>query len=206
MPLSDNNPELFDLLRAKLNLSDGAVVKEEPLLKDSPTNLRADMVIEDGNNTYIIEIKSRASIDTIANLVLLRELLRKEDQDIFCSFVIAGKVFTPEIEKIAKKTGIILVTIPRNIEHRVQKYDHSPGRIKVTSEKSWKVITRLLAEKTTSIRQLSILEKVSYGWAHATIAFLLYYITASIRCTGINEYLSSIFNKDFDKRIPPPKW
>ncbi len=174
MVISDNNPELFEVLRAKLNLSDGAAVKEEPAFKDAPTNLRVDMVIEDGNNRYLVEVKSRASIDTIANLVLLKELSRNENQDISVIFlVIAGNVFTPEIEKIANKTGIILVTIPRNIEQPVQKYDHSPGKIKVTSEKSWKIITRLLAEKTTSIRQLSILEKVSYGWAHATIQSLL---------------------------------
>ncbi len=172
--ISENNPELFEILRVKLNLSDGAVVKKEPFLKDASTKISVDMVIEDGNNRYFVEVKSKASIDTIANLVLLRELFRNENQDISVIFlVIAGNVFTPEIEKIANKTGIILVTIPRNIEQPVQKYDHSPGKIKVTSEKSWKIITRLLAEKTTSIRQLSILEKVSYGWAHATIQSLL---------------------------------
>jgi hypothetical protein len=174
MVISDNNPELFEILRAKLNLSDGAVVKEEPVLKDTSTNLRVDMVIEDGNNRYFVEVKSRASIDTIANLVLLRELFRNENQDISgIFFVIAGNVFTPEVEKIANQTSIILVTTPRNIEHPAQKYDHYRGKIKVTSEKSWKVITRLLAMKMTSIRQLSILEKVSYGWAHATIQSLL---------------------------------
>ena len=174
MAISENNLELFEILRAKLNLSDGAVVKEETLLKDTSTHIRVDMVIEDGNNRYFIDVKSRASVDTIANLVLLRELLRNENQDISSIFlVIAGKVFTPEVEKIANQTNIILVTIPRNIEHPAQKYDPSPGKVKITSEKSWKVITRLLAEKTTSIRQLSILEKVSYGWAHATIKSLL---------------------------------
>ncbi len=45
--ISENNPELFEFLRAKLNLSDGAVVKEEPVLKNASTNLRVDMVIED---------------------------------------------------------------------------------------------------------------------------------------------------------------
>lgn len=174
MTISENNPELFEILRAKLNLSDGAMVKEEPVLKDTSTHIRVDIVIKDGNNKYFVEVKSKASIDTIANLVLLRELFKNENQDISGIFlVIAGKVFTPEVEKIANQTSIILVTIPRNIEHPAQKYDHSPGNIKITSEKSWKVITRLLAEKTTSIRQLSILEKVSYGWAHATIQSLL---------------------------------
>lgn len=172
--ISENTPELFEILRAKLNLSDGAVVKEEPFLKDASTKISVDMVIEDGNNRYFVEVKSKATIDTIANLVLLRELLINENQDISSIFfVIAGKVFTPDVEKIANQTSIILVTIPRNIEHPTQKYDHSPGNIKVTSEKSWKVITRLMKEKTTSIRQLSILEKVSYGWAHATIQSLL---------------------------------
>jgi len=174
MVISDNNPELFEILRAKLNLSDSAVIKEETVLKDASTHIRVDMVIEDDNNRYFVEVKSRASIDTIANLVLLKELLKNENQDISgIFFVIAGKVFTPEVEKIANQTNIILVTIPRNIEHPAQKYDHSPGKVKITSEKSWKVITRLLAEKTTSIRQLSLLEKVSYGWAHATIQSLL---------------------------------
>jgi hypothetical protein len=174
MVISDYNPELFEILRAKLNLSDGAVVNEEPVIKDTSIPIRVDMVIEDGNNRYFIEVKSRASIETISNLVLLKELLRNENQDISGIFlVIAGNVFTPEVEKIANQTNIILVTIPRNIEQPAQKYDHSPGKVKITSEKSWKVITRLLAEKMTSIRQLSILEKVSYGWAHATIQSLL---------------------------------
>ncbi|MFA4955538.1 MAG: hypothetical protein WC556_01020 [Candidatus Methanoperedens sp.] len=174
MVISEKNPELFEILRARLNLSDGAVVKEEPILKDTSTHIKVDMVIEDGNNRYFVEVKSRASIDTIAHLVLIKELLRNENQDISSIFlVIAGKVFTPEVEKIANQTNIILITIPRNIEQTAQKYDHSPGKVKITSEKSWKVITRLLVEKMTSIRQLSILEKVSYGWAHATIKSLL---------------------------------
>ncbi|MCX9085680.1 MAG: hypothetical protein OIN87_12875 [Candidatus Methanoperedens sp.] len=174
MVISENNPELFEILRAKLNLSYGAVVKEEQVLKDASTPIRVDMVIEDGNNRYFVEVKSRANIDTIAQLVLIKELLRNENQDISSVFfVIAGNIFTPEVERIANQTNIILVTIPRNIEHQAQKYDHSAGKVKITSEKSWKVISRLLAEKTTSIRQLSILEKVSYGWAHATIKSLI---------------------------------
>ena len=44
---------------------------------------------------------------------------------------------------------------------------------KITSDKSWRVISRLLKEKTTSIRQLALMEKVSYGWAHATIQSLI---------------------------------
>ena len=76
MVISENNPELFEILRAKLNLSDGAVVKEEPVFKDTSTHVRVDMVIEDDNKRYFINIKSRASVNTIANLVLLKEILK----------------------------------------------------------------------------------------------------------------------------------
>lgn len=174
MVISENNSELFEILCAKLNLSNSTVVKEEPVLKDALSHIRVDMIIEDGNNRYFVEVKSKASIDTIARLVLLKELFRNQNADLsHFFFVIAGKLFPPDIEKIANQTNIKLVTIPRNIEHPTQKYDTFPDNVKVTSEKSWKVITRLLKEKMTSIRQLSIIEKVSYGWAHATVKSLI---------------------------------
>ncbi|MBE0525258.1 MAG: hypothetical protein IBX40_13150 [Methanosarcinales archaeon] len=174
MVISENNSELFEILCAKLNLSNSAVVKEEPVLKDALSHIRVDMIIEDGNNRYFVEVKSKASIDTIARLVLLKELFRNQNADLsHFFFVIAGKVFPPDIEKIANQTNIKLVTIPRNIQHPTQKYDAFPDNVKVTSKKSWKVITRLLKEKMTSIRQLSIIEKVSYGWAHATVKSLI---------------------------------
>jgi hypothetical protein len=174
MVISENNQDLFEILRAKLNLSDGAVIKEEPVLKDSLSHVRVDMVIEDGNNRFFVEVKSKASIDTIARLVLLKELLRNQNRDISSIFfVLASKVFSPDVEMLANQTNVKLVKIPHNIEHPVKKYDYLPGKIKVTSEKSWKVITRLMKEKITSIRQLSIMESVSYGWTHATVQSLL---------------------------------
>lgn len=174
MPASTNNPELFEILRAKLNLSDSAAVKEEPVLKEPLSHIRVDMVIQDGNNKFFVEISSKPGIDAVARLVLLKELLRSQFEDLSgIFFVIAAKIFPPDVEKIADRTDIKLVTIPHSIEHPAQKYDQLPGKIKVSSEKSWKVITRLLKERMTSIRQLSIMEKVSYGWAHSTIQGLI---------------------------------
>lgn len=174
MAILKNNSELFEILCAKLNLSNSAIVKEEFVFNDALSNIRVDLVIEDGNKRFFVEVKSKASIDTIARLVLLKELFRNQVADLSnIFFVIAGKVFPPDVEKIAYQTNIKLVTIPRNIEHPTQKYDNIPDNIKVTSEKSWKVISRLLKEKMTSIRQLSIIEKVSYGWAHATVKSLI---------------------------------
>ena len=44
--------------------------------------------------------------------------------------------------------------------------------MKLTSPKSWQVISYLLKMNETSIRQLAIGSKVSYGWTHATIRAL----------------------------------
>ena len=174
MAIPENNRDLFEILRAKLNLSDSAVVKKEPVLEDSLSHIGVDMVIEDGNNRFFVEVKSKVSVDTVARLVLMKELLRNKNIDISNIFlVIAGKVFPPDVEKLAKQTKIELVAIQHNIENEIQKNNNFQSNVKVTSEKSWKVISRLIKEKTTSIRQLSLNNNVSYGWAHATVKSLI---------------------------------
>ncbi|MFZ3060488.1 MAG: hypothetical protein WA102_12235 [Candidatus Methanoperedens sp.] len=174
MSFSENNQELFEIIRAKLNLSNSAVVIKEPALKDALIPVSVDAVIEEGNSRYYVEIKSKASVDTVARLILLKELLKKQNKNISNIYVvIASKVIPPNVEELAKQVGIILMTIPHNIGHPMQNYNYFPSKTKVTSEKSWKVITRLLKEKTTSIRQLSLMENVSYGWAYATIQSLI---------------------------------
>ncbi len=172
MAIPENIPDLFKILRAKLNLSDSAVVKKEPVLEDSLSHIGVDMVIEDGNKRFFVEVKSKVSVDTVARLVLIKELLRNKNINISNIFlVIAGKVFPPDVEKLAKLTTIELVEIQHNIE--AQKNNIFQSNVKVTSEKSWKVISKLIKEKTTSIRQLSLNNNVSYGWAHATVKSLI---------------------------------
>jgi hypothetical protein len=85
--------------------------------------------------------------------------------------VIASKILPPREEKLAQVVNITLVQIPRTIT--VPEHAVSSKKIKITSEKSWRVISRLLKEKASSIRQLALKEKVSYGWAHATIQSLI---------------------------------
>ncbi len=170
----ENNQELLDIIRAKLNLSSSAVTIKEPALKDIQIPIRVDAIIEEGNSRFYIEIKSKASVDTIAQLILLKELLKKQNKNVSGIYlVIASKVIPPNVEELAKQVDIILLRIPHNIVLPIQNYDYFPSKTKVTSEKSWKVITRLLKEKITSIRQLSLMENVSYGWAYATIQSLI---------------------------------
>lgn len=170
----ENNQVLIEIIRANLNLSHSAVVIKEPIFKNAWSPIEVDLVIEDNAIKYFIEIKSKVRVDSIARLVLLKELLKKQEKDISKIFlVIASKIIPPIVEEIAQQIGIKLVTIPHNIGITIHQYDYFPSKIKITSEKSWKVITRLLKERMTSIRQLSLMEKVSYGWAYATIQSLI---------------------------------
>ena len=53
---------------------------------------------------------------------------------------------------------------------RIQGRPRSSAR---TTEKAWRAVTRLLAAKATSIRKIAIEERLSYGWAHATVKRLV---------------------------------
>jgi len=172
--ITPSENEIFEIIRAKLNLSDSAVMIKEPILKDTRGIVEPDMHIEDGNRRFLVEIKSKINVDAIAHLVLLKEILQKQDKyDTNTHLVITAKFITPDIKEIAEQVGVQLLTIPRNVRLPDHKPAHAPGKVKVTSEKSWKIVSRLLKEKMTSIRQLSIIENISYGWAHATVQSLI---------------------------------
>lgn len=168
--------EILEILRAKLDLSSSANINGGHSLADLKLPLMSDRVIEDGDKIFFVEIVSKVTIDTIARLLLLKDILQQKQRErTFVSqpfFVIAGKVISPLGKETAEKVGITIVQLPHTISLPATNYG-TAGKIKVTPNKSWKVITRLLKEKATSIRQLALKENVSYGWAHATIQSLI---------------------------------
>ena len=69
--------------------------------------------------------------------------------------------------------------------------------MKLTSPKSWRVVSYLLRIKESSIRHLSIESGVSYGWTHATVQALVSKGIASVaggyvKITDINKLLNGI--------------
>jgi hypothetical protein len=121
-----------------------------------------------------VEIKrSAVSIDTIARMALLKELwLRRQTNPPDIQLVIAAKWFYKREEGLADELGIRLIKIPWALETAPDK-DYPSSGMRITSEKSWKIVSRLLKEKNTSIRQLALKENVSYGWAHKVIGMLI---------------------------------
>jgi hypothetical protein len=62
------NEEIFEILRAKLNLSNRANIDGGQTLTDLKLPLITDQIIEDDGKIFFVEIKSRVTIDAIAGL------------------------------------------------------------------------------------------------------------------------------------------
>jgi len=173
MSIPENYKEIFELIRAKLDISESATIISGADINETWGPVDIDLVVQDGPTKYLIEVKSRVRVDNIARLVLLRELIKQEKDASRIIPVIAGKIIPHNIEEMARQLDITIVNIPRTMALSVHEFNRTSGNTRVTSEKSWRVITCLLKERTTSIRQLSLMEDVSYGWAHATIKALI---------------------------------
>lgn len=170
----ENIEEIYDFISTKLDLSENYRIETKPIFEKTWTPLKVDLVIKDNIKLFLVEIKSKPRVETISKLVTIKEIFIKQKRDIKnYYFVIVGKVFPPHIIEMAKLLNIKLIEIPKKMKINIPKYDIFKHRIKVSSEKSWKIITRLLKEKSASIRQLSIKEDISYGWAYDTIQNLI---------------------------------
>jgi hypothetical protein len=135
--------------------------------------LRPDAVLEENDSIYLIQIKSKATIDTVARMNLLRDLLmQNENTRKNIHLVIAAKSFSEREKGIMNQLNIVMIKLPWSFKPNSDKQFESKTQ-RITSDKSWKIVSRLLKEKNTSIRQLSIQEGVSYGWAHKTIQTLI---------------------------------
>jgi hypothetical protein len=177
MDVKAQHPEVRAFIRNQLNLTSSAEEVDLATMYDTfslDLPIRPDSIFKDGGILYFVEIKTSAvSIDTIARMNLLRELWqRKQINPSEIQLIIAAKWFYEREERLAKELGIRLIKLPWALETSPNKEYPSSG-MKITSEKSWKIISRLLKEKNSSIRQLALKEKVSYGWAHKVIGMLL---------------------------------
>lgn len=164
--------DLIALLRTELGFGENAIVRPENALSDDYP-IRLDLIIEDVSKTYLVELKRIVRLEALSQLGLLKLLLNANNVSTRnIEFVIAGKRITAEAASAADKIGIRFIKLPAdvNLEEAHEKPAVAP--VKLTSPKSWQVISHLLKIKETSIRQLAIRSGVSYGWTHATVKAL----------------------------------
>lgn len=169
-PEDNEYEKIIDYILSSLSISrdSTAVSLEEPITTDSP--VRADVVIRDTKATYFVEITKRLSLSALSRVTLQQALMRSESPDNV--FIIAANVIPSDFHSLAQKTDIKLIQLPHNLTV-YQKKTGSSSKGKLTADKSWRVVTRLLKEKSISIRQISIQEGISYGLSHKVIQELL---------------------------------
>jgi hypothetical protein len=177
MILTEQPPEVVAFIREALGLSPKAEnidTKDLYNLFGLELPLQPDLVFRDYKRFYFVEIKSKVvSINTIARMQLLRELWHRRGLNRPpVEMVIATRTIRPREEQLARELEIRVIKTPWALTSPL-KGDFGPSKSKITTEKSWKIVSRLLKEKSTSIRQLALQENVSYGWAHKTVETLM---------------------------------
>ena len=177
MVLTEQSPEVVAFIREALDLSSEAesidiVDLYDAIRMDLP--LRPDIIFKKYEQLYFVEVKSNvASIDTIARMHLLREIWHRQGFDRPpVKMVLAARTIRPREEQLARELDIQVIKLPWTLGPPLNN-EFKPSKSKITSEKSWKIVSRLLKEKSTSIRQLALQEDVSYGWAHKTVEMLM---------------------------------
>ena len=177
MALTDRSPKVVEFIRDALDLPTGSEILDVANLYEIPSQdlpFQPDIIFKAGGRLYFIEVVSRvASLDTIARMHLLRELWRQKGPELpELILVIAARAIRPREEQLAKKLNIQVIHLPW-IPDLPLKPEYRPSKSRLTTEKSWRVVSRLLKETSTSIRQLALREGVSYGWAHKIVGTLI---------------------------------
>lgn len=175
MALAERSPEVVEFILDALDLPTGSEILDvanlyETLSQDLP--FQPDIILKADGRLYFIEVVSKvASLDTIARV--LRELWRQKGPRLpEMMLVIAARTIRPREEQLAEKLDIRAIHLPWTPDLSL-KHEYKPSKSRITTEKSWKVVSRLLKEKSMSIRQLALREGVSYGWAHKIIGTLI---------------------------------
>ena len=159
---SNKLDEVSALLISLLGLSGKA--RREPV---DVMGIRPDLVFRDGRKWYVVEVVNTASVENLSQLVLYQRLMESRKNT---HFVLAAKVIPTSVLDIADKVGVEIVNLPRGIAIAQEREVH---RAKLTTEKAWRVSSRLLRDKACSIRQIALKEGLSYGWAHAIVKRML---------------------------------
>lgn len=164
---------ILDFIKRELDISDNATVSwEVPISEGLP--FIADLIIEDYSKIFIIAIKSRLTFDTIGHQLLLKKLLlNTESKNRYAEFVVASKLISQEIEKIAHSCEVRVIALPYRANIPENKKSDVRRIEKISSAKSWKIVIALLTENECSIRHIAMKAEVSYGWTHATVKSLV---------------------------------
>lgn len=202
------NNELTEWIIEQMGLPPNVQIIRDPKEGFGPAPLNDLLLFRDGSTDHQILISSKVSFDDVARIVLLRELMKEHN----IKFFIAGKLITNDIRHLAERVSIGIIEIPNWIRIDTKRtYQGSRGK-KVTTEKAWKVVSRLIQDGACSIRAISKKENVSYGWANGVIHTLIDLNIAqqkgfSVKITDIDKLLNGIaWERPFENLLHSEIW
>ena len=158
---------LKEAIAAGLKLSPRADFRVQNPLDIGSIRFVPDVVVRDGRQTYIIQIRNTPGQEDMSVLALIRSM-HPEAFEKF-RFVLAAKAIPNSIEVLAERLGVKVVQLPYSLP--IESLKDDSGRI--TSEKAWKIVVELLQQQTPSIRSMGKRTGSSYGWAHKVVSRLI---------------------------------
>ena len=146
-------------------------IEKEIRVQSEGRSFILDMLLEDQNSIFYIDVKRRLTPEAIANFYIAKEMITKfPGLGKERKFIIASQ-YTDEIyEKMAAQLGIrfLKVSLARS---EPNFHDHSERtNVKITSKKAWNMIFSLLKYGPTSIYNIMKMSGVSYGEAQRVIS------------------------------------
>lgn len=131
--ISSIDSELIELLRTELGFSSNASIRQESALGDKYP-IRFDLVIEDDNKIYVVELKRVVRFESLSQMGFLKLLLSARDVETGdIEFIIAGKRITSEALEAAKKIGIRFIKLTASTDLKEARDKPGVAALKLTS-------------------------------------------------------------------------
>jgi hypothetical protein len=186
---------------------------ETPEIEDLTSSLTPDLILDDGQRRYYIEVAPKSGLNKLSQLSLYRELLKAEGKyragDLFILFY---KTISSRTEEVAEKVGIKTVRAPFDLKLSGFEKPATSGKVKLTAKRSWDVIYYLISRGPASMYQISKDTGVSYGWVHTVVTGLIDLGVASkeydrVQITDIGKLLNGVaWERPFERMKIAETW
>ena len=208
--MNENLEPIYQFILEKLKISPDAKVDRSYPISVGERELLIDLAIESKDTMTLVEIKSRINEDTIYRIYALSHLINKQAVGAKeVRLVCAGKTIKYSIQELANKLGVEILLVPPKLYQYLSEMatgsglnassQHvKTGPLRLTSEKAWKIVCSLLADKPSNILSISRKTSVSYGWAN--------YVIHRLENAGIITVDYGLRVKDLDRLFNVVSW
>lgn len=208
--MNENLEPIYQFILEKLKISPYAKVDRSYPISVGERELLIDLAIESKDTMTLVEIKSRINEDTIYRIYALSHLINKQAVGAKeVRLVCAGKTIKYSIQELANKLGVEILLVPPKLYQYLSEMatgsglnassQHvKTGPLRLTSEKAWKIVCSLLADKPSNILSISKKTGVSYGWTNNIIH--------KLEDSGIINGDYGLRIKDIDKLFNVVSW